>query len=179
MPHPSVFPFADISANILLQDSFSTVPPSVPSSSSFSWLWRLFGSGSSDPKTSQIAIPKAPSEGDDGINLATALQYGPAVGMAALQKFIYNFSASVYKPARPDFATLVHSGNTDGWARIARLLCNSGDTINTEEWTYPSAIATTAPYAVKVLPIDMDGIGMRADSLRELLANWDESKGKR
>ena len=57
--------------------------------------------------------------------------------------------------------------------------CNKGDTILTEEWTYPSALASAKPYGIDVLPVAMDGQGMRADSLRAVLDAWDYGKGKR
>jgi aromatic amino acid aminotransferase I / 2-aminoadipate transaminase len=50
---------------------------------------------------------------------------------------------------------------------------NSGDGFLTEEWTYPSTIASTQPYGIKAVPVQVDEHGMRADSLREVLSQWD------
>ncbi|KAA1477299.1 PLP-dependent transferase [Dentipellis sp. KUC8613] len=180
MPSPAYFPFASVSADALVSDSFPLSAPDADSrTGALAWLWRLFGTSDKGESTTRIAIPKAPAAGDDGLNLATALQYGPATGLAPLQAFINEFSAAVYRPAFSDCATLVHTGNTDGWSRVVGTLCNPGDTVITEEWTYPSAVASVQPYGVGVMPVLMDGEGMRADSLRALLAQWDESKGKR
>ena len=90
-----------------------------------------------------------------------------------------DFSARVYKPAYSNWDILVHTGNTDGWNRVARILVNPGDTILAEEWTYPSALASVIPLQAKIQSVAMDGQGMRPGALRDVLANWDESKGKR
>ncbi|TFY78193.1 hypothetical protein EWM64_g5817 [Hericium alpestre] len=179
LPSPDYFPFHRISADALEHDSFPLTEPAASGSSAFSWLWRLFGASGKAERTSRIHVPKAPSEGDCGLNLSIALQYGPATGLAPLQTFIQHFSETVYQPATRDVKTMVHTGNTDGWSRVVGTLCNRGDTVITEEWTYPSAIASAQPYGVSVLPVSMDGEGMRPDDLRRVLAEWDESKGRR
>ncbi|CAL1700165.1 unnamed protein product [Somion occarium] len=159
MPHPSYFPYADISANALASDNFA-LEPTRPDSS-VSWFWKLFGAGSSKEKIMPITIPKCPSQADD-INLAVSLQY-------------------VYKPAYSDWTTLVQTGNTDGWSRALQTLCNPGELILTEEWTYPSALANSQPFNIFPVPIAMDSEGMRSDDLRKVLSEWDETArgGKR
>ena len=69
----------------------------------------------------------------------------------------------------------MQTGNTDGWSRCARVLCNPGDVIIAEEWTYPSSLASCQPYNIRPIPIAMDSEGMRADVLRSTLAEWDET----
>lgn len=172
MPHPDYFPFAQISASALNSDSFSLDAPQ--GESSLSWVWRLFGAAKE--KTSSIVIPKYTSDPVNEINLATALQYGTAQGIVPLQKFIKEFTGKVFQPAYADFATLVDTGNTDGWTRAALTLCNPGEMIITEEWTYPSALASCQPYGITAVPVAMDAEGMRANSLRTLLAGWDENE---
>ncbi|KAI0065787.1 PLP-dependent transferase [Artomyces pyxidatus] len=179
MPSPAYFPFASVSADILDVDAFPLDNLREQASSPLAWLWRLFGTDKGTEHTTRVVVPKAPVAGDDGLNLATALQYGPATGIAKTQKFIHDFTARVHQPAYSDFATLVHAGNTDGWSRVVKALCNPGDTIITEDWTYPSAVANATPVGVNFLPVPMDGQGMRPDSLRKLLAEWDETKGRR
>jgi aromatic amino acid aminotransferase I len=53
---------------------------------------------------------------------------------------------------------------------------NPGERFITEEWTYPSALATASPFGVYPVAIAMDGEGMRSDSLREMLQAWDEEQ---
>lgn len=172
MPHPSYFPFADISANALVSDSFSL--ESTPRESSLSWVWKLFGAGSAKEKTTSITVPKFPSSSDE-INLAVALQYGTAQGIVQLQAFLKEFVQRVYQPGYSDCTTLVHTGNTDGWSRAVQTLCNPGEMFLTEEWTYPSAVYASHPYNVKPIAVAMDSEGMRADDLRKVLSEWNEA----
>jgi aromatic amino acid aminotransferase I / 2-aminoadipate transaminase len=83
-------------------------------------------------------------------------------------------SLKVYDPAYDNYSILVHAGNTDGWSKVVQTLCNPGEGILTEEWTYPSALATARPVGVTAVSVEMDGEGMRADSLRKVLSGWDE-----
>lgn len=161
------------SSAALIPDSFSLEP--TQQESSLSWVWKLFGSGSRKEKTTAITIPKYASDPTNEVNLATALQYGTAQGIIPLQKFLKEFASKVYQPAYSDFTTLVHTGNTDGWSRAVLTLCNAGEMLITEEWTYPSAVAASAPYGIHPVAIAMDAEGMRADDLHKTLAEWDET----
>lgn len=59
-------------------------------------------------------------------------------------------------------------------------LCNPGEAYITEDWTYPSAIASSAPHDIHPVGVPMDDQGMRSDELRKLLAGWDEAtRGKK
>ena len=54
-------------------------------------------------------------------------------------------------------------------------LCNPGEAFITEDWTYPSALASSQPYGVHPVGVPMDSEGMRSDELRKLLSEWDET----
>ncbi len=117
IPSPDYFPFASISADVLPPDAFPLNAPRATSfasapSSALGWLWRLFGTGKND--TTRVHVPREPRQGDGGLNLATALQYGPATGLAPTRAFIREFTERIYAPAYDDWTTLVHTGNTDG-----------------------------------------------------------------
>ncbi|KII94834.1 hypothetical protein PLICRDRAFT_193623 [Plicaturopsis crispa FD-325 SS-3] len=175
LPSPAYFPFAAISADALAIDSFAA-KNTTENSSPLSWLWNLFGASGKE-KSIRVSIPKYSDDPND-INLETALQYSRAIGLPQLLDFVKAFSAKVFQPAYSDFAVLSHTGNTDAWNRCVATLCNPGEGVLTAAWTYPSAVATMAPYKVLPVPVDMDGEGMRSDSLREILSGWDaEARG--
>ncbi|KAI9464294.1 PLP-dependent transferase [Russula earlei] len=175
LPSPEYFPFTSVSAQVPLADAFPLDPPrsatSPVSSSPFGWLWRLFGASKGD--TTHVQIPREPRQGDGGLNLSKALQYGPVTGLQPTQAFVREFTQRIYAPAYDDWTTLAHAGNTDGWSRVAKLLLNPGDTLLVEEWTYPSALASARPIGARWKAVPMDGQGMRPDALREILAGWD------
>ena len=170
LPSPAYFPFDSISADVLISNSFSTSADSEKKGP-FSWIWALFSNRKDS--TSLITIPKYPRDPAD-LNLATSLQYSLASGHPRLRQLLYEFTRTVYKPAYSNFATMVHTGNTDGWNKAFLTLCNPGEGVLTSTWTYPSAIATILPYGSSPVPVPMDGQGMRSDSLRSILAGWDE-----
>ncbi|KAK0453901.1 pyridoxal phosphate-dependent transferase [Armillaria borealis] len=164
-PSPEYFPFSTVSGETLIPESFPLTAQVI-----------LFGAGAGKKeKTTSFTINKWPAHTGD-LNLATALQYSPATGLAALQKIIQEFSEKVYQPGYKNFTTLIDAGNTDGWGRAALTLLNQGDSVLCSEWTYPSALAGIRPWGIKTVPIAMDGQGMRSDSLRETLASWDEAE---
>ncbi|KAJ7180012.1 pyridoxal phosphate-dependent transferase [Mycena crocata] len=170
LPSPAYFPFSDISANVLVSNSFPV--ETDRSTSSFSWLWNLFGVNKE--KTTSVTIPKYPVRPED-LNLATALQYGMSSGLPQLQKIVKEFSDKVYQPAYKNYTTLLHAGNTDAWNKVVITVCNPGDGVLVSKWTYPSAMASMQPYGIKPVPVDIDGQGMRSDALRTILTEWDET----
>ncbi|EJD01652.1 PLP-dependent transferase [Fomitiporia mediterranea MF3/22] len=173
MPAPAYFPLSTLSGEMLVPDSFATVPANS-SDSGLSWFWRLFSSNKKE-RTEHMSIPKYTSaKPSEEISLDVALQYGTAQGLIPLQNFMREFTKRVYRPQYADFTTLVHAGNTDGWGKAMQTLCNPGEKFLTEEWTYPSALASARPYGVMPVAIKIDNEGMRSDDLRKVLEEWDE-----
>ncbi|KAJ7095348.1 pyridoxal phosphate-dependent transferase [Mycena belliarum] len=170
LPSPAYFPFSDISANVLVSNSFP-VESTNQGSSSFSWLWKLLGADKE--KTTPVTVPKYPIRPED-VNLAT-VRISLASGLPQLQKIIKEFTDKVYKPGYGNYTTLLHAGNTDAWSKVVITLCNPGDGVLVSKWTYPSAMASMQPFNIKPVAVDIDGQGMRSDALRTILTEWDES----
>jgi aromatic amino acid aminotransferase I len=59
------------------------------------------------------------------------------------------------------------------WFITLSTLCNPGEGYFTEEFTYPSAPATSVPLGVKPVAVKLDAQGMRADDLRKVIEEWD------
>lgn len=55
-----------------------------------------------------------------------------------------------------------------------QTLMNPGDCFLTEEWTYPSMLASSKPYGMFAIPVAMDKDGMSSTDLRKVLSEWDE-----
>jgi aromatic amino acid aminotransferase I len=53
------------------------------------------------------------------------------------------------------------------------MLCNPGEGVLCEEWTYFSALVTVLPMNIQPVIIAMDGLGMRSDDLERVLSSWD------
>ncbi|ORY77211.1 pyridoxal phosphate-dependent transferase [Leucosporidium creatinivorum] len=169
LPSPAYFPFESLSGQALIPNSYKT------SESNFAWIKSFFESKA--PKTTTFTIPKFADDAQ-AIQLSTALQYGTATGLPSLATFIHDFTAKVYDPGYSNWEVLVNAGSTDAWSKICTTLLERGDGILCEEWTYPSALATAWPSGFKPVPLPMDGGGMTAEGLEDLLANWDpEARG--
>ncbi|KIK93495.1 hypothetical protein PAXRUDRAFT_144943 [Paxillus rubicundulus Ve08.2h10] len=170
-PSPAYFPLADITVNALIPESFALVPAPHPPSS-LSWFWKLFGTDKAKERTSSVTIPKYPTLPGD-VKLAVCLQYSEAVAQGQLQEFLRHFVSKVYQPLIEDHSILIDTGNTDGWNRAVMMLCNPGEGVLCEEWTFPTAVASMLPSNIQPVPIAMDGLGLRSDDLERVLSTWD------
>lgn len=132
-------------------------------------LTRLLLSTQSIPKWSESSDPTA-------YQLSAGLQYTTANGVPALSKWCRDFTELVYRPGYSNWTTVLNSGNTDAWDKIALALCDPGETIMAEEATYPAATAAVLPHGIKVHSVAMDGQGMLPDALEAYLESWDEAK---
>jgi aromatic amino acid aminotransferase I len=81
----------------------------------------------------------------------------------------------VFQPASLDFEILMNSGNTDGWCKVVRMLCEPGDFILVEQYTYPSSQAMWIPMGCIGVPIKSDSQGMEPGDLERVLASWEET----
>lgn len=161
LPHPSLFPFTNLTV--------STYDPSVTLDSC---------SGGKPAATQDISVSAIP-KGADQMSLTDALQYNSGPGDITLRNWAANFTREVFQPAYDDWEIILNGGNTDGWGKVVRTLCEPGDYILCEQHTYPSAQAVWAPMGCKAVPISMDASGLRADALEQNLSQWSESKGRR
>ena len=151
----------------------------------------------SETTASHLRVPKFSGAPDvlRQIDLTTALQYGTAQGYPPLFSFLRAFTRENLNPnipyaAGPDI--ILTCGNTDGFAKALETLSNEWsedkdwvrdrEGILVEEFAYMNAIQAALPRGLQIVPVGMDGEGMRVDEtggLRDVLANWDEKKGKR
>ena len=153
---------------------------------------------SSDPMAAaHLTVPKTLNESDPvkKLDLASALQYGQAQGYPPLLSWIQQFTRECLHPnvpyqAGPDVTLTV--GSTDGFAKTLKLLVNpwspEKDDIKerpgllVETFVYGNVLNQAAPKGVQTVPVKADEGGMCTigpGGLEDVLANWDESQGKR
>ncbi|KAF8607804.1 PLP-dependent transferase [Ceratobasidium sp. AG-I] len=176
MPHPSLFPYETMGADVLQPTTYSVNSSAPADTRQLAWFWKLFTS--SNPATAQLTIPKYanPQDGPNALDLSSALQYSYVGGLAPFLDFVRNFTLQVFKPAYSDFQTISSLGNTDGWAKASTILCQPGEFILTEDWTYPTALFAQWPMGVRPFPVPMDNVGMVPSELEYILANWKEEE---
>lgn len=118
-------------------------------------------------------------EGEAAWDLGTALNYGHSAGSPHLLRFITEHVELVHDPPYVDWATSLSCGNTSALDIILRMLCERGDWILTENYTYPGTLEMVKPMGINLLGIEMDESGILPDMLEQQLSNWDDTRGTR
>lgn len=144
-----------------------------------------------------VVVPKLSPATDPlrKIDLTTALQYGLAQGYPPLLSFVRQFARHNLFPNVPYAGgpeVVMTCGSTDGFAKTLQLLVDpwvegrdpieKRDGLLCEAFVYGNAVNQAKPLGVQVVPVELDGEGMLATGpggLEDVLANWDESKGRR
>lgn len=70
-------------------------------------------------------------------------------------------------------------GSTSSLEIALRAFCNVGDTILSEEFTYPGFSEVATLVGVRVQGITMDSDGLCSDTLDHILSTWDSSQGRK
>ncbi|KAL1963130.1 hypothetical protein VTN77DRAFT_8673 [Rasamsonia byssochlamydoides] len=113
-------------------------------------------------------------EGTSLYDLEVALNYGQSVGSAQLLRFVTEHTEIVHRPPYSDWQCCLTVGSTVAWDATLRILCERGDYILTEEYSFSTALETAVPLGIKAAPVKMDEQGLLPESLDEVLTNWDE-----
>ncbi|GAA5915028.1 hypothetical protein JCM6882_006760 [Rhodosporidiobolus microsporus] len=154
LPHPSLFPFADA--------AITAYPPSADLSVDAA------------PKNGLVPIEMQKYAVDKAqVDLSQILQYGYSSGDPRLRAWLADYVTHVHQPATSDWEILLHCGNTDGWNKVVRLLCDPGDLILCEEYTFASSISMWTSFGCRATPVKLDGNGLRADDLERVLGTWE------
>ena len=194
LPNNNYFPYDTLEASAALPARFTPTPnkPVDPPSA------LLTSTHLSDQATStRVVVPKTSNNADmlRKIDLMTALQYGTAQGYPPLYQFIRQFTTENLHPNIPYKGgpeIILTCGATDGLAKTLEALTNTWseerdwirdrEGILVEEFAYMNAVQAAKPRGLSITPVAIDDEGMKADGkggLEDVLASWDESKGKR
>jgi aromatic amino acid aminotransferase I len=107
-------------------------------------------------------------------DLSSVLDYGPAEGSPQLLRFVREHVNTIHNPPYADWATCLSSGSTSALEIALRIFCNRGDAVLTEHYTYPGFIEVAGLMGLATHGVAMDEGGLRPESLREMLHDWDE-----
>lgn len=112
-------------------------------------------------------------EGDDVYDLSIALNYGLGVGSAQLIRWVTEHTEIVCSPPYADWNCALTVGSTSALDHAFRMLCERGDFVLSEEYTFASAVETALPLGVKFLGIKIDDEGIIPEDMDQVLSNWD------
>lgn len=149
-PHPEFFPIDKLTID-LIDEPFSS------------------------KKRETISLDKYDQE---GLNLATALNYGPTEGYPQLLKFAKDLITRVNKPGYDEWDITLSNGTGDSLHKVFNLLINPGDVVLLEGYTYVPVVANIANYGGITVPapLNFEQKGLDVDAISELLQNWKTSK---
>ncbi|RYP29175.1 hypothetical protein DL767_006868 [Monosporascus sp. MG133] len=199
LPNPDYFPFDTLEAQTAKPDRWTPNSPDQPgqADSLVSRLAKTAVSSKQQAAATHIVVPHDTPGSDPlkKIDLATALQYGQADGYPPLLSFVRQFARECLHPSVPYEGgpeVIFTVGSTDGMAKVLELFVDNWTSgkddprdrpgMVTELFMYPNVLAQAEPRGVQVAAVEMDGDGMipyGPGGLEDVLANWDESKGRR
>jgi DNA-binding transcriptional MocR family regulator len=185
LPNAQFFPFDTLEAQAARPERWTPSNPDM--------------SGTGKPSRDEgafthISVPKASSESDvmKRIDLSTALQYGQAQGYPPLLSWVRQFTREILHPdfsyqGGPDVA--MSCGSTDAFAKVLNLFVNAWTEgvsdiserpgLLCEAFVYGIPLSEGLPRGMQIVPVESDESGISPSALKDTLANWDSSKGKR
>jgi aromatic amino acid aminotransferase I len=120
------------------------------------------------------------AEGKSVYDLAIALNYSLGTGSAQMIRWITEHTEIVCNPPYADWQCALTVGSTSALDHAFRMLCERGDYVLAEEYTFSSAVETGLPLGVKFLGMKMDDQGLVPEVMDEILSNWDvKARGTR
>ncbi|CAG8209850.1 unnamed protein product [Penicillium salamii] len=108
-----------------------------PTADFYPWDAITFSSASIDDEEKPATNTKAVTKFNEIYNLSTALNYGNAVGSPPLVRFFTEQTEIVHDPPYSDWGVYLTCGSTAAFEVAFRVLCDRGDTVLMEEYSYP------------------------------------------
>jgi len=98
-----------------------------------------------------------------------ALQYGPSEGYAPLRQTLMSFLENNLNVPSKGNDLVITSGATQGIELCAKIFCNEGDTVITENPTFIGSLNSFSSYSLNIVGVDMEFDGMDMNKLEEAL----------
>ncbi|KAF2149360.1 aromatic aminotransferase Aro8 [Myriangium duriaei CBS 260.36] len=114
-----------------------------------------------------------------GYDLSIAMNYSYSTGSPQLLRYFTEHIELVHDPQYRDWETCITCGTTSALEYAFRILCDPGDSILTEAFTYPGALAALRGQGLKVVGVQIDDYGLSAKDLELELRTWDTTRGPR
>lgn len=149
LPSSEYFPYEKISFNVPHAPDFSSTTTSLATA------------GKYDTNT-----------GTSDYDLQVALNYGQCMGPPQLMRFLTEHTEIVHDMPYSDWEICLTQGSTSALDLSLRMLCQRGDSILTEEYSFSSAIESFIPMGIRPVGIKVDAEGLCPKNLDYVLSNW-------
>lgn len=110
--------------------------------------------------------------GGSSFDLGIALNYGYAAGSPQMVRFFTEHVEMLHSPPYQDWETCLTCSTTSAIDILLRVLCNRGDWIITEEYTYPGTMEAARRMGVNIVSVVMDEQGLLPEDLDQKLRQW-------
>ncbi|MDR2168121.1 MAG: PLP-dependent aminotransferase family protein [Clostridiales bacterium] len=97
------------------------------------------------------------------------LLYGPTEGFQPLRNELTAYLAENFGIGTPSDRIIITSGATQAIELCARVFCNEGDTIITENPTFVGSLGSFNGFGINIVGVSMDTDGINLDKLEEAL----------
>ena len=123
------------------------------------------------------AVSMSCTKGEEQYDLAIALNYGYAAGSPQLVRFVTEHTELIHDPPYDDWASCLTCSTTSAIEMALRMLCDRGDWILAEEFTYSGTLEGAKPLGIDVVGVKMDEFGLMPGDLDLILSTWDPARG--
>lgn len=103
------------------------------------------------------------------MDLAPFLQYSPPKGNPATLTEFRKLTKETHAPRYDSWDLLVNSGGGDAIEKAFNLLCNPGDKVLVERYSYPATLELMHSKGYIPVPVDMDSQGLSPSHLERIL----------
>lgn len=103
------------------------------------------------------------------LDLAQFLQYSPPKGNASTLTEFRKVTEELHSPRYEDWDILVNSGGGDAIEKALNLLCNPGDRVLVEKYSYPATLELMHSKGYIPVPVEMDSEGLCPANLELIL----------
>ncbi|KAF2704995.1 PLP-dependent transferase [Pleomassaria siparia CBS 279.74] len=119
------------------------------------------------------------SAGESAFDLSVALNYGYAGGSPQLLRFVTEHVEMIHDPPYNDWDACLTCGTTSAIDLCFQILCNRGDCVLSEEYTYSGTIDAAKSRGLNILGVKMDDQGLSPEDLDFKLRTWDTARGRK
>ncbi|KAK7725831.1 hypothetical protein SLS63_007986 [Diaporthe eres] len=119
------------------------------------------------------------SKGESAYDLAVAMNYGYSAGSPQVLRFVTEHVELVHNPPYEDWECCLSCGTTSAVDIAFRILCNPGDTVLVEKYSYSGTMSCATAQGLRTLGIEMDNLGLLPDDLDQKFENWDCGGGEK
>lgn len=118
-------------------------------------------------------------KGEVDYDLSVVMNYGYSAGSPQMVRFLTEHMEMLHQPPYDNWETSLTCGTTSAIEITFRMLCNPGEVILAEKYTYSGTITAAQGLGFSIQGIETDDEGLLPGHLEEVLDNWNCTRGRK